>query len=135
VDRQEYSYFYDLANEPPYEDCAGEDMQTHGTILVLVKETTTPSGNLIVSGKVDYFTDDPVYLQGLTSGETWTLTRGHNPFGEVIKENGFYLLHFQWREWYSRDADGQKLQVDVRGNVKVDPDGNVKIERESIRCL
>ena len=37
VDRQEYGYFYDLANEPPYEDCAGEDMQTYGTILVFIK--------------------------------------------------------------------------------------------------
>jgi hypothetical protein len=129
----EDTYEYDLGNELPYEDCAGEDMQTHGKILVHVREMTTPSGNLIVSGWVDY-TFEQITVEGLSTGEIWTLTNGFNPFHEVIKEDGSYFLHYQWHEFYTNE-DGEKLRAFVNGNYQIDQDGNVRIERESVRCF
>lgn len=134
VDRQDSADPYDLDWDPPYEDCAtGEDMQNHGIVLVYVRETTTPSGNVTTHGWVDYDAFDGVTLEGLTSGDVWTLTNGHNPFGEVIKDNGSYLLHYQWSESYSH-PDGRKLHINLKGHVKVDNDGNVTIDRESHTC-
>ena len=133
VNRVEYTFEYDLGDEDPYEDCAGEDMQLHGKVLVYVRETTTPSGNLVVSGWVDY-KFEPITMEGLTSGDIWTLTKGFNPFHEVYKENGAYLLNFQWHEFYSNEY-GDKRRAFVTGHYHVGPDGNVMNERENIRCF
>ncbi len=135
VDRQEYSYLYDLDWDPPYEDCVtGEPMQNHGFLRVHVRETTTPSGNVTVHGWVDYGAFGPVTLEGLWSGVIWTLTNGHNPYGEVIKENGSYLLHYHWNESYS-NPDGEKLKIHLKGHMKIDKDGNMTINRHSYRCF
>lgn len=134
VDRQEFSSPYDMDWDPPYTDCAtGEDMQNHGILLIHIRETTTPSGNVTVHGWVDYDAFGPITLEGLSSGDIWTLNNGHNPFGEVIKDNGFYLLHYQWSELYS-NPEGRKLHIHLKGHVKVNPDGTVTINRESYTC-
>ena len=129
----EYTFEYDLGDEDPYEDCAGEDMQLHGNVLVHVRETTTPSGNTIVSGWVDYEFDQ-ITMVGLTSGDIWMLTKGFNPFHEVYKESGAYLLNFQWHEFYSNEY-GDKRRAFVTGHLHIDADGHVTSERESIRCF
>jgi hypothetical protein len=96
-------------------------------------ETTTPSGNLIVRAWVDYTAHGEVTIEGLTSGNIWTLTHGHNPFGEVIKENGFYQLHYQWHEFFTSSIHGD-LRVHLKGHVFVDPSGTLRIERETATC-
>ncbi len=131
VDQQEFSFPYDLADEDPIIECNGELMQPHGTLFINIREMAAPSGNLIVSGRVDY--GDDVWLEGLESGEVWTLTHSLNPFGEVYKENGFYVLHFQIHEWYT-NPELDKRQVRWWGNTKVDKNGNLTIYRENITC-
>jgi hypothetical protein len=136
VDRVEYTVDLDLATLPPYEGCPGEDFQPYGLIKVHVVETTTPSGNFIVNGYTDYFADeDGVWIEGLTSGDIWTLYKANNPWHEFIKENGYYLLKYQWHEWYRNDVTGETLRVFVKGHVLVTPKGGLKIEREITRCF
>jgi hypothetical protein len=129
-------YFFEIVldDEVPFVLCEGDLMQYHGSVGLYLKEKTTPSGNTIVSGWVDYHAFDGVTLENTFTGAVWTLTNGHNPFGEVIKENGFYVLHYQWHEFYENE-EGDKLRVFLKGHVKINPDGTVSIERETVRCF
>jgi hypothetical protein len=131
VDRADCSFVVDLGTEIPY-DCTDELLQPQGLVLVNCAEKTTPSGNTIVSAHVDYEAFDGVYLDGLT--DVWTNTNGHNPFGEVIKDNGFYQLHYHWHEFY-RNQDGERLKVHLKGHFAIAPDGTVKIDREVLSCM
>ena len=133
VDRLDYTYDYDLDGDAPYPDCLGEAMQNHGVVQVFVRQRATPSGNVLVNGWVDYDAYGPVTLEGLSSGTVYTLVNGKNPFVEVIKENGLYLLHYHWNEVF-RSQDGKKVNVHLQGHLKIEPDGTVKIDRESYRC-
>jgi hypothetical protein len=133
VDRDAYFFDVDLGAEAPYPDCLGEAMQNQGTVRAYVRERVTPSGNLLVSGWVDYDYFGGVTLVGLSSGDVYTLLNGHNPWSEVIKDNGFYSLAYHWNEQYRND-DGQILHILLKGHVKIEPDGTVKIERESYKC-
>jgi hypothetical protein len=54
--------------------------------------------------------------------------------GEVTKENGFYLLHYQWNEHYSNCWTGARLNVHVKGHMKINKDGDVTIERHEVKC-
>ena len=130
----EYSFPADLGSESPYTDCAtGAPMQNHGLVEVFIQEKTTPSGNLIIKGWVDYNYYDGVTLENLFNGDIWTLTNGKNPFNEVIKENGFYKLSYQWSELYKLNK--KTLHIHLKGHVKIEPDGTVKIDRESYNCF
>ena len=133
VERDAYTFDVDLESEPPYPDCLGEAMKNHGTVKGYVRERTTPSGNLIMSGWVDYQAYGGVTLEGLSSGDIYILRNGHNPWAEMYKENGFWLLAYHWNELY-RTQDGKKLNVHLKGHVKLEPDGTWKIARESYRC-
>ena len=133
VDRNAYFFDVDLGTEAPYPDCLGEMMQNEGTVRAYVRETITPQGNLLASGRVDYNYFGGVTLVGLSSGDVYTLLNGHNPWSEVIKEDGFYSLAYHWNEQY-RNQDGERLHILLKGHVKIEPDGTVKIERESYKC-
>ena len=125
--------WYNLDWDPPYEDCAsGQDMQNHGWVLVYTQTKTTPSGNVIISGWVDYHAYQGVTLENLGTGEMWTLTTGHNPFHEVIKENGFYILRYNWNELYKLNK--QNLHIHLKGYLKILPDDTVTHDRESYTC-
>ena len=131
----EYSFDAILDLDPPYEDCAtGEDMQNHGTVKVYIVEKTTPSGNLLITGWVDYNAYSGVTLENLGTGEIWTLTNGHNPFHEVIKENGFYRLHYHWSELY-KNSNGENLHIHLKGFFAIDNEGNVTKDLESYNCF
>ena len=132
---QRNAYFFDavLDAEPPYPDCLGEPMQNHGTVRAFVSEKTTPSGNLVATGWVDYGYFGEVTLEGLWSGDIYTLQNGHNPWTEVSKDNGFYSLAYHWNEQY-KNEDGDRLHVMLKGHYKIEPDGTVRIDRESYRC-
>lgn len=120
--------------EAPYENCVtGEDMQNHGTVRVYLVGRISPSGNETWKGWVDYKRLGGVTLENLGNGDIWTLTNGHNPFHEVYKENGFYVLSYQWSELYK--MDNQTLHIHLKGHVKIEPDGTLKIDRESYRCF
>jgi len=133
VEHQVYTYDYDMDEDPPYPDCLGEAMQNHGVVKVYVRQRDTPSGNVLVNGWVDYDAYGGITLEGLSSGEVYTLINGKNPFVEVMKEDGFYLLHYHWNEVYRSD-DGKKVNVHLQGRFMIGPDGTVKIDRESYRC-
>jgi len=132
---QRDAYFFDvvLDGEPPYPNCLGEPMQNHGTVRAYVREKITPSGNLVASGSVDYGYFGEVTLEGLWSGDIYTLQNGHNPWSEVIKENGFYSLAYHWNEQY-KNENGDRVHVLLKGHFKVEPDGTVRIDRESYAC-
>ena len=129
-------YFWEIVldNEDPFVLCDGDLMQYHGSVGLHIKEKITPSGNMIVSAWVDYQAFDGVTSENTVTGELWTLTNGHNPFGEVIKENGFYILHYQWHEFFENEY-GEKLRIFLKGHAKENPDGTVSIERETVRCF
>jgi len=128
------SFWWNMDWDPVYEDCAtGDDMQNHGWLKIYTQEITTPSGNVIISGWVDYGFEQ-ITLEGLTSGDIWMLTNGFNPFHEVYKENGAYFLNFQWHEFYSNEY-GDKRRAFVTGHLHIDADGNVTSVRESINCF
>ena len=129
-----FSYPYDLSTDPPYQNCAtGADMQNYGTVEVYIRETTTPSNNTVIHGWVDYNAYSGVTLKNMTTNEVWTLHTGVNPFGEVIKENGFYILHYGWNELY-KNASKQTLHINLKGYMKFDKDGNFVRYRESYTC-
>lgn len=120
--------------EPPYENCTtGEDMQNHGTVRAYLVGRVTPSGNEIWNGWVDYDALGGVTLENLGTGEIWTLTNGHNPFHEIYKENGFWVLSYHWSELYK--LNNNTLHIQLKGHVKLQPDGTWKIDRESYRCF
>ena len=130
----EYQFDVNLGLEAPYEDCTtGADMQNHGITRAHIRVTTTPSGNLIMKGWVDYDAYGAVTLENLATGEIWTLANGHNPFGRVIKENGYFLAHYHWNELY-RGPNGQVLHILLKGHIKFDKDGNLIIFRRSYTC-
>jgi hypothetical protein len=107
-------------------------MQYHGWVLIHFREVTTPSGNLIVNAWVDY-TYDQITLENTVTGEIWTNLNGHNPFGEVMKDNGFYVLHYQWNELYRNEA-GELLHIHLKGHFTIDKEGMITHDRESFTC-
>jgi hypothetical protein len=136
VDVVEYTYDVDLADEPPYQDCStGEDMQAFGIVRAHVREITTPSGNLIWSGWVDYNAYGGVTLVNQGTGDIWTLTNGTNPFHGVEKVNGFLLIDYNWSELYrGPNDDNQNFHVHLKGHIKIKPDGTVTTSRVSYTC-
>jgi hypothetical protein len=128
-------YFWEIVldEEDPFVECDGNLMQYHGSVGLHIKEKNTPSGNIIANWWVDYMAFDGISLENLVTGEVWTLTNGHNPVGEVIKENGFYLIHYQWNELYK--LDNKTLHVHLKGQFMVLPDGTVKHDQESVKCF
>ena len=133
VSVNEYSLKIDLDEEEPFVECDGNLMQYHGSVGLYIKEVVTPAGNIIAKWQVDYMAFDGVTLENLGTGEIWTLTNGHNPVGEVIKENGFYLIHYQWSELYKLDK--KTLHIHLKGQFMVLPDGTVKHDRETVKCF
>jgi len=129
------SYWWNMDWDPVYEDCAtGEDMQNHGWLKIYTREITTPSGNVIISGWVDYDAYEGVTLENLATGDIWTLTTGHNPFHEVIKENGMYILRYNWNELYKKQ-NSPNIHIHLKGHLKILPDGTVTHDRESYTCF
>jgi hypothetical protein len=130
----EYSFDYNLDWDDPYEGCAnGQPMQQHGWLRYHVRETTTPSGNILLSAWVDFNALGGVTLENLVTGEIWTLTNGNNPITNVTKENGFYLAAYHWNELYR--LNNQNFHLHVKGHKKFEPDGTVTTDRRSITCF
>jgi len=130
----EYTFDADLTSEPPYLDCVtGAPMNNIGTVKVYIRELTTPSGNVSINGWVDYDAYGGVILKNETTLEEWTLTNGHNPFHEVIKENGFYKINYQWTELYK--LNNQTLHIHLKGHFQILPGGIVTHDRESYNCF
>ena len=127
-------YFYEIVldDEEPFVECDGNLMQYHGRVGLYIKERVTPSGNIIAKWWVNYEQFDGVTLENTVTNEVWTLINGHNPVGEVIKENGFYRINYQWSELYKL---GKKtLHIHLKGQFMVLPDGTIKHDRESYTC-
>ncbi len=66
ADRAEYSFPYDLQDEDPFLVCRGELVEGYGILTIHIREVTTPSGNLLVRGWVEYPGDS--YMIGTESG-------------------------------------------------------------------
>lgn len=129
----EYSFDYDLDTDPPYTNCVtGEPMQNHGIVKVYVREMTTPSGNWIGSGYVDYEAYGAVTLENTTTSEIWTLKNGQNPWSEIENHNGSYRIHYHWNEVYS--MGNQNLHIHLQGFFSIDSDGNITRDLETYDC-
>lgn len=136
VNLVEYTFELDLsdpANDiPAYTDCpTGVPMILYGVLNVYIRELTTPSGNLIITGWSDYKYDD-ITLVNSDTGEIWHLFKAQNHFGEIYKHNGFYVVHYEWLEVFENE-DGEKLRVQVAGHMRLGPDG-IEIFREIYNC-
>ncbi len=130
----EYSFPVTMDYEPPYQNCStNAPMKNYGTVRVHIRELTTPSNNLIVTGWVDYNAFNGVTLKNMSTNEIWTLVTGINPFGEVIKENGYYMLHYQWSELY-KNSSNATFHIHLKGHIKIDNNGHWTIDRESYTC-
>jgi len=130
----EYSYPVTLDYELPYQNCStNATMKNYGTVRVHIRELTTPSSNLLISGWVDYSAFNGVILKNMSTNEVWTLQTGTNPFGEVIKENGFYMLHYHWNELY-KNSSNATFHIHLKGHIKIDNNGVWTIYRESYTC-
>jgi len=130
ADRAGYTISYDLQDEEPFFVCRGELVEGYGILLIHITETTTPSGNLIVKGWVEY--PDDVRMVGTVTGVVWTQKKGINPFVEVIKGD-FYMQRFMIHEWYT-NPDLGRLQARWWGGFKYDKDGELTIYREALLC-
>jgi hypothetical protein len=129
----EYSFDYDLDTDPPYTDCVtGASMQNHGVVIVYVREITTPSGNWIASGYVDYDAYGGVTLENTSTNEIWTLENGQNPWNEIEKHNGSYRLHYHWNEVYK--SGNQNLHIHLKGFFAIDSEGNITRDLETYSC-
>jgi len=130
ADRAEYSFPYDLQDEDPFLVCRGELVEGYGILTIHIREVTTPSGNLLVRGWVEYPGDS--YMIGTESGVVWTFKKGLNPFTETYKGQ-FYRQNWMITEWYTNPDLGQ-LRVRWWGGFKYDKDGNLTINRDNLTC-
>lgn len=129
----EYNFDYDLDTDPPYTDCVtGMSMQNHGVVIVYVRELTTPSGNWIATGYVDYNAYGGVTLENMSTNDIWTLQNGHNPWNEIENHNGGYRLHYHWNEVYK--LGNQNLNLHLKGFFTIDHNGNVTKDLETYSC-
>lgn len=141
VTREDFVYTIDLGLDPPFfvecvNDGVGELFKGHGTIDWILRVTTNPSGNEIWSCKIDYDTDTPPWADGLTTGDVWTFDNGEDNCGRVYKPKGTsFVKHWQFNEFYS-NQDGERLHIRGKGQMMIDADGNVKIDRVdySFKC-
>jgi hypothetical protein len=130
----EYSFDYELNEEDIYDNCAnGQPMQPHGWLRYHVRETTTPSGNILLSAWVDFNALGGVTLENVGTGEMWTLTNGNSPITNVTKENGFYVAAYHWNELYR--LNNQNFHIHAQGHKKFEPDGTVTTDRRSYNCF
>jgi len=132
----EYSFPYSLDDEVPFLVCRGELVQGHGTLMIHIREVTTPSGNLLVRGRVEYPGD--TWMEGLVTGVVWTFEKGLNPYTETLKGDfysgdDFWVQNWTIHEWYTNPALG-KLKVSWWGGFKYDKDGNLTINRDNLTC-
>lgn len=115
-------------------DGAGEWTDWTGYIDQHFRETTTPSGNVILHWKLDYDTANPASFTGRESGDLWQLVRAEDTGGSISKPKGTqYVEHWQYNEFY-KNQDGDKLHIRVKFQMLIDADGNVKLDRFDIRC-
>ena len=91
----------------------GALIQYHSFVKIYAKEKTTPSGNWIATGYVDYDAYDGVILENLSTEEIWTLQNGQNPWNEIENHNGSYRLHYHWNELYK--LGNQNLHIHLEG--------------------
>ena len=131
VDRVTYRFPYSNEGSELYAECVGEILDLHGTVDIIMREQYTPSGNVIMSWKIDYWdTDELSWAQGRDSGTIWYLLKGQNQgTGWVMKPNGTReITHAEWSDWYVNDA-GDKVHINGLWRVKIDKDGNVEREQ------
>ncbi len=136
AERQEYSILYDLEDEEPFIECRGELMKFHGVLTINIREQTTPSGNLLVRGWIDY--GDDHWAEGTESHNVWTLRKGLNPYTETLKgefysEEDFWVQNWTIIEWYENPELGD-LKLKWWGHLKFDKDGNFTIYRDNVTC-
>jgi hypothetical protein len=129
----EYFILFDLSLEPPYTNCVtGAPMQNHGIATLHITEKTTPSGNWIATGYLDYNSHGGITLENTSTNEIWTLQNGTNPFNEIAKHNGAYRIHYHYNELYK--LNNQNLHIKLKGFFAIDKDGNVTREIHEITC-
>jgi len=136
AERQEYSFTFDLEDEEPFITCRGELMAFHGIVTINVREQTTPSGNLLVRGWVEYSEDH--WAEGIDSHDEWTLRKGLNPYTETLKgdfysEEDFWVQNWQILEWYENPELGN-LKIHWWGGLKFDKDGDMTLYRDRVTC-
>jgi hypothetical protein len=136
AERQEYSFTFDLEDEEPFIECRGELMAFHGIVTINIREQTTPSGNLLVRGWVEY--SDDQWAEGTVSQDVWTLRKGLNPYTETLKgdfysEEDFWVQNWQILEWYQNEDLG-KLKIQWWGGLKFDKDGDMALYRDRVTC-
>ncbi|MDH3292502.1 MAG: hypothetical protein OEO20_17110 [Gemmatimonadota bacterium] len=128
VTRDAWVEVTDLTGLVVYVECRGEDLEWSGTIDGYYRSETTPSGNEVVHWKLDYATETPLTIRGLTSGDDWTLVGAEDTGGSLTKPKGTtYVEHWQARERYV-NQDGEKLHDRIDYRIMID-DGNVKLQR------
>jgi hypothetical protein len=136
AERQDFVFTFDLEDEEPFITCREELMAFHGIVTINVAETTTPSGNLLVRGWVEY--SDDQWAEGTESHDVWTLRKGLNPYTETLKgdfysEEDFWVQNWQILEWYENPELG-KLKIQWWGGLKFDKDGDMTLYRDRVTC-
>ncbi len=115
-------------------DGAGEWVDLAGFIDQYFRQITTPSGNVILQWKLDYYTADPASFTGQESGDVWQLVKAEDNGGSVTKPTGTQLVeHWQFNEFYM-NQDGERIHNRVSWRLMWDAEGSVKWERLDIRC-
>ena len=136
VTHDAWVWIFDLTGLVVYVECRGEDLEWSGTIDGYYRSTTTPSGNEVWQWKLDYATNTPLTVSGLTSNDAWTLVGAEDTGGTITKPKGTaYVEHWQGNERYV-NQDGEKLHGRLDYRLMIDADGNVKFERyrETYKC-
>lgn len=110
-------------------DGAGEWVLWSGFANVHWKSRTTPSGNEIVTCRIDYETEDPLAFVGLSSSDEYTLITGEDNCRIITKPKGpQFFLSAQGNEWYVNE-DGEKVHYYITWKEILDADGNMKKDR------
>lgn len=86
-------------------DGEGEDAYYYSSYSIWGKDHWTPSGNYLANVKVRFGED--TYMQGLATGEIWTLDRMHESAPQMIKvSDGLFTIRAMlWLRYVNEDGD------------------------------
>ena len=108
-----------------YLECLDETVVYFGVLDWEQTTIETPSGRVLVNGKVLY---SQPYGFNSSGDHSWLLVHGTQTFHDNVAPTGDYKTHFSLHEWYENESGDRLLQVGTYG-LHLDDEGMLKMEK------